>query len=80
MYSIIYSNRFKKDVKRAVKRRYDISLLEEAITILQEKGKLPPKYKTHLLSGKYEGIFECHLKPDWLLVWKQDNDKLLLLS
>jgi len=79
MYQLIYTNRFKKDVKRAVKRGYDISLLEKAIELLQENGKLPPEYKSHILSGNYTGKHECHIKPDWLLIWEQNNNTLTLL-
>lgn len=79
MYAIKYTNRFKKDVKRAFKRGYDISLLEKAIDLLQKNGKLPPQYKAHVLSGKYVGKYECHLKPDWLLVWEQNEKDLILL-
>jgi mRNA interferase YafQ len=53
--------------------------LEETIDILQKQGKLPEKYKAHLLSGKYKGCWECHIKPDWLLVWQQDDKELILL-
>ncbi len=79
MYSIKYSNKFKKDIKRAIKRGYDISLLEKAIDLLQKKGKLPAQYKTHMLSGKYANLHECHIKPDWLLVWEQNDTELILL-
>ena len=79
MYNVAYTNRFKKDVKRAVKRGYDLSLLEKAIDLLQKTGKLPAHYKPHLLSGKYAGLHECHIKPDWLLIWEQNDDKLTLL-
>ncbi|OJV44723.1 MAG: addiction module toxin RelE [Bacteroidales bacterium 36-12] len=79
MYSIEYTNRFKKDIKRAAKRGYDLSLLEKTIDLLQTTGKLPTQYKPHLLSGKYVGMHECHIKPDWLMVWEQNNDKLTLL-
>lgn len=56
-----------------------MSLLEEAIELLQKDGKLPEQYKTHKLSGKYEGLNECHINPDWLLVWDQNNKELILL-
>jgi mRNA interferase YafQ len=79
MYKVEYTNRFKKDVRRAVKRGYDLSLLEKIIDLLQGTGKLPEQYKTHLLSGKYIGMLECHIKPDWLLVWEKNDDKLTLL-
>ena len=79
MYKIEYTNKFKKDVKRAIKRGYNISLLENAIELLQTSGKLPPQYKTHKLQGKYAGAYECHIHPDWLMVWEQNDDILMLL-
>jgi len=79
MYEIKYTNRFKKDVKRAVKRGYDMSLLEKAIDLLQKSGTLPPQYKTHILHGNYTGKYECHIKPDWLMIWEQDDKVLKLL-
>ncbi|MDR0872393.1 MAG: type II toxin-antitoxin system YafQ family toxin [Prevotellaceae bacterium] len=79
MYQIKYTNTFKKDVKRAAKRGYDISLLEKAIDLLQETGKLPPEYKPHILSGNYAGKYECHIKPDWLMIWEQNDTYLTLL-
>lgn len=79
MYQIHYTNRFKKDVKRAIKRGYNILLLQEVIDLIQKNGTLPSKYKPHILSGKYAGLHECHIKPDWLLIWEQDDQKLTLL-
>ncbi|MEA4975412.1 MAG: type II toxin-antitoxin system YafQ family toxin [Paludibacter sp.] len=79
MYSVEYTNRFKKDIKRAIKRGYDLTLIEKAIDLLQNTGKLPAQYKPHVLSGKYAGMQECHIKPDWLMVWEQDDNKLTLL-
>jgi len=54
-------------------------LLENAIQLLADTGKLPPEYKPHKLSGKYVGCWECHIKPNWLLIWQQNNDVLILL-
>ena len=79
MYSIRFTNRFKKDIKRCKKRGYNLFELEQAIDILQNRGKLPPKYKAHILAGQYAGLWECHLKPDWLMVWNQNDDTLTLL-
>ena len=56
-----------------------MSLLSEAVSILAEKGKLPPEYNPHKLFGNYAGCWECHIKPDWLMIWKQDDNKLTLL-
>lgn len=79
MYKISFSNQFKKDYKLCKKRGYDISKLEEVIIMLQKNGKLPSKYKPHVLKGNYTGLWECHIKPDWLLVWLQDDNELTLL-
>jgi len=79
MYSIEYTGLFIKQSKLCKKRGCNIDLLEETIQLLADTGKLPPKYKTHKLIGKYTGCWECHIQPDWLLVWKQDDNKLILL-
>lgn len=79
MYSIDYSNRFRKDVKRCAKRGLDIKALRTAVGILAATGSLPLEYKSHKLSGKYAGIWECHIKPDWLMVWEQNDAELKLL-
>ena len=79
MYSIEFTNRFKKDMKRCQKRGHNMSELKSIIDLLQKTGKLPQIYKPHKLSGNYAGMWECHIKPDWLLVWKQDNDIMTLI-
>ena len=79
MYKIGYTNRFKKDFKRCKKRGLDISILEKAIELLRLKGNLPQTYKPHKLTGKYTNCWECHLMPDWLLVWQQNDKELILL-
>jgi mRNA interferase YafQ len=79
MYKIGYTARFKKDFKRCVKRGLDMSLLETAIEFLSTKGSLPKIYKTHKLTGKYSDCLECHLQPDWLLIWQQNDNELVLL-
>lgn len=79
MYRIAYTSRFKKDFNRCKKRGLDISILENAINILQLNGKLPIIYKPHKLSGNYADCWECHLQFDWLLVWRQNDSELILL-
>lgn len=49
------------------------------IKTLETKGRLPARFKPHRLSGKYAGLWECHIKPDWLLVWMQNDEELTLL-
>ena len=79
MYKIYTTNRFEKDLKLCKKRNYNLSLLKEVIDLLQLTGKFPVKYKPHKLSGIYSDCWECHIKPDWLLVWKQNDLELILL-
>ena len=77
-YIIRYSSNFKKAYKRCKKRGLDMLLLKEVLRILSEEGKLPPTYHAHTLQGKYKDLWECHIQPDWLLVWEQ-NDKEFIL-
>lgn len=80
MYRLILTNGFKKDLKLAKKRGLKMTLLDEVVSVLVENGKLPAKYKPHVLKGKYTGLWECHIQPDWLLVWEQeDTIKLITL-
>ena len=78
-YSIDYTNRFKKSLRKSVKRGLDPMLIEKAVDKLAKDGKLPESYKPHKLHGNLEGIWECHILPDWLMLWLQDDDKLTLL-
>ena len=78
MLTIKYETGFKKDYKRIVKRGYDVALLEEVINQLANKIPLPKKYKDHSLSGNYVGFRECHITPDWLLIYQIDDNELIL--
>lgn len=78
-YRIIPSKRFEKDLKRCEKRGYNMQLVKDAIMLLAENGTLPASYRPHKLSGQYGGCWECHLKPDWLLIWEQNDTELILL-
>jgi len=78
MLTIKYHISFKKDYKRVVKRGYNIKLLEDIIKKLANGETLPEKNKDHALSGDYIGCRECHITPDWLLVYEIDNGELIL--
>ena len=78
MLTIKYQSAFKKDYKRIVKRGYDIRLLEEVISILANQEPLPEKFRDQSLLGKYTGCRECHITPDWLLIYEIDGDELIL--
>ena len=80
MLKIEYQGQFKKDFKLAVKRGCDISELQKVISLLAEEQPLPEKYRDHALtnSGEYKDVRECHIQPDWLLIYKIYNDSLIL--
>ena len=81
MYTIFYGSRFKKDYKLIKKRKYNTKKLAETIDILINGKELPAKFKDHALSGDYIGYRECHIEPDWLLIYKiEDNNLILILS
>ncbi len=77
-YEIIPTNKFKKDLKTAIKRGYNLSLIEVVIDLLAQGKTLPEKYKDHNLAGNYKGCRECHITPDWLLIYEIDNNQLFL--
>lgn len=78
-YEIIISNRFKKDLKRCHKRGLDMKLIYEAMSILANTGTLPMEYRPHKLTGMHAGQWECHIQPDWLMTWEQNDTQLTLL-
>ena len=77
-YLIRPTTRFQKDVKRAQKRGYDMGLLYTVICMLANGIKLSEKYRDHSLGGDYEGCRECHITPDWLLIYEISNEELIL--
>lgn len=78
MLTIVRSNRFLKDLRLAKKRGLDLSSLEEVVIKLANQEKLDEKYHDHPLSGDYSDFRECHIKPDWLLVYTIDDEELEL--
>lgn len=78
MLTIKYQTAFKRDYKRIKKRGYDLRLLEDVIALLAQEQELPPAYRDHALTGDYSGCRECHIAPDWLLVYEVLHDELLL--
>ena len=70
---------FKKDLKRIERRGYNLDLLRTTVSFLAEHKTLPEKYKDHRLTGDYTGYRECHITPDWLLVYRIDRDQLILV-
>ncbi len=78
MLKVVLSNQFKRDLKLAANRGYDLDLLDWVVTELANGAQLPEKYRDHGLTGKYAGFRECHIQPDWLLVYRIDEEDILL--
>lgn len=79
MLRIDFYNRFKKDVKLLKKRGYDLSKLRTVIDLIANEQALPPKYDDHSLGGIYDGCRECHIQPDWLLIYEIKEQELTLI-
>ena len=77
-YELILTGKFKKSLKLAKKRGLDLKLLDKVITMLQNDIPLEEKYRDHELRGKYQGFRECHIQPEWLLIYLKENDVLTL--
>ncbi len=78
MLDVRYSSKFNKDYKLIKKRGCNLDKLKKVVALLRDGIKLPPKYKDHALSGNYANFRECHIEPDWLLIYKIDNSVLIL--
>ena len=78
-YTVKISNRFRKQFRLCIKRGLDMNLINEAMRLLAANGSLPAKYRPHKLSGKFQGVWECHIEPDWLMTWEQNDTELTLL-
>ena len=78
MLKIEYSAAFKKDFKKIKKRGFNATHLEKVIELLVEQKHLPSKYKDHALIGNYKGFRECHIQPDWLLIYRINEEVLTL--
>jgi len=77
-YKLVETSLFKKTRKLAIKRGFDQTLLYEPITLLSKGEQLPPKYRDHQLKGRLSAFRECHIKGDWLLIYRIVEDKLIL--
>lgn len=73
MYTIEFTHQYLKDLKLARKRQLDENKLNEIILLLSLGKTLPIKNKDHALTGNYSGFRECHIQPDWLLIYSMDN-------
>ena len=78
-YEVRFTTQFKKDLKLAKKRGKDIEKLFAVVEQLANGEVLPEKYRDHDLTGNYKGCRECHVEPDWLLIYEIDNGVLVLM-
>lgn len=75
---VIWTSKFKKDYKLAIKRGLNIDLLDDTIRMISANQPLPEEYCDHPLSGNWKGFRECHVAPDWLLIYKVEKNILVL--
>ena len=78
-YQVKFTNQFKKDLKQAKKQNKNLDKLFEVVNILADGGTLDARYRDHDLSGNYKGTRECHIEPDWLLVYEIRDEVLVLM-
>ena len=78
MYKVKFTTAFRKAYKKLARRGLDLSLLDNTIEMLREGIELPETYHDHLLQGKYKGFHECHIRPDWLLIYLLEDEILTL--
>lgn len=78
IYKLALTSRFNNDLKKILKRGYDLQELHRVINLLQADITLPNKYRDHALGGNWNGHRECHVRPDWLLIYKVENNVLVL--
>ena len=80
MYKIFYSSRMERDMDLMCRRGKSLKKLENILNLLAAGKSLPPKFRDHELSGKYRGVRECHIEPDWLLMYQILKDKLIVYA
>ena len=78
MYAIRPTNKFHQDLKLCQKRGYNMQAITDVIKKLAAGETLPPQNRDHELSGNYKGFRECHIQPDWLLIYRINNNDLIL--
>ena len=78
MLDVYFSAKFRRDYKRIQKQGKDVNQLLKIVDILAAEQPLDPKYRDHVMTGDFIGHRECHIEPDWLLVYKVEQDALLL--
>lgn len=80
MLDVTYTSKFKKDMRRIARQGADIGKIDKVILFLREREPLPERLRDHELVGEYQGHRECHIAPDWLLIYRIDEDALMLIA
>ena len=80
MKRIVYDNFFQRQLKRLLKKHYNITELQIVLDLLTREEPLPAKYHDHALSGDYKMCRDCHIRPDWLLIYRVTETEIILLS
>jgi mRNA interferase YafQ len=80
MYEMRQSNQMKRDVKLMKRQHRDMAKLDKVLDLLAEGNPLPPEYKDHQLKGNYKAFRECHIEPDWLLIYKIVESELIIIA
>ena len=80
MLQLVTTTKFRKDYKRMKKRGNDLSLLQDVLDTLIREEPLDQKYRDHALTGNYAGFRECHVQPDWLLIYAVSDTELILTA
>ncbi len=75
MLAIVRSSQFQRDIKKAIRRGKDLAKLEAVVTLLADEQPLPPRCRDHPLSGSWSHYHDCHIEPDWLLIYRTDKKK-----
>ena len=78
MKTFHYRSAYKKDIKRVARRGYDLTLLAGVLDLLAAGAFLPPARRDHALGGEWKGWRECHIQPDWLLIYRSNGNEILL--
>ena len=78
MLELKQTSQFRKDLRRMAKRGVNMELLDEVVLLLRERKPLPEKYEDHPLTGNWSGYRDCHIQPDWLLIYRVEENVLIL--
>lgn len=78
MYTLAFTTKFKKNYKLCQKRNFEILSIQVIFNLLANTGTVPSKYKPHKLTGNYNDCWECHIKSDWLLIWRVDEERKII--